>query len=95
MTHYTIRYDGSTMTPIEQSKAAIDDIIGWLGSQAKFEEMTGILRDNDLDFDQFEMWVSIVGVQGYPVREWFWHCYGDAKAAVRKPDGVPVVKFRG
>ena len=76
MTHYNIDY--SDLEDAEKQAKAIADIIDYLGSPSKFNELTTMFReeaDGNMHQRWFEIACSFAGVQGYPVVAWFHHCF--------------------
>ena len=73
--HMYIKYDG---TEEEKRLAAIRDVEDWLGKE-RFARLTAEFAAAKLEFDQFEMFVSIAGISGYPVRAWFDHIENDVR----------------
>lgn len=74
MTHYTINYEG--LSEIEKHNKAIQDIKDYLG-EAKFDEVTAIVKNSPKPYnlEQFLLAVSFAGIQGYPAKAWYNHCY--------------------
>ena len=56
----------------EKIGAALSDIVDWFG-WTKFAELSRLTREEKITFREFQMAVSIGGVEGYPVRAWWEH----------------------
>jgi len=72
--HYTTHYEGS---PIVRHNKAIADIKDWLGKE-RFETITKLMREKETEQPTLEVFTAIVsfaGVQGYPVKAWYNHCF--------------------
>lgn len=68
MTHYDVDY--SNLHPQAKHEKAIADIKDYLG-EAKFVAITNDFRKYPpQSIDALAMYLSIAGVQGYPVRAW-------------------------
>jgi len=72
MSSYTMDY--SNLNGLEKQSRAIQDIKDYL-SQAKFEELTRLLKAETYSLDAFRMVVSFAGITGYPAAAWHAHCY--------------------
>ena len=71
--HYTVSYEG--LSSQEKHDKALGDLKEYLGED-RFEQLTRELsRHPDLTLEQFEFYASFAGVQGYPVRAWYLHCF--------------------
>lgn len=71
MTHYNISYKG--LTPQQAYDKSIQDIVAYLGV-AKFNQVTKEFRAVYLggcSYTHFANWVSLLGVQGFPVHAWY------------------------
>jgi len=80
MTHYTVKY--GDLEGIPKQAKALADIVDYLGWE-KFTELSGVLAEENprLTLKQLRMALSFAGVQGYPVRAWYAHIYGQAALA--------------
>lgn len=69
--------DYSELLEPERSRAALEDIKGYLGDE-HFKRAEGIFRDNaPLDFASFAFNCSVfLGIEGYPVRVWYEALFG-------------------
>lgn len=73
MTHYDVNY--SDLTPQAKHDKAIADIKDYLGDD-KYRNLTAEFRAaGPMPLGRFEMYLSIAGVQGYPVRAWYNEVY--------------------
>jgi len=75
MTHYTIDYEG--LTPQEAYNKSIENIKEYLGEE-RFDKITAGFRHDcpgGLSLEQFEFYLCLVGVSGFPVRAWHDHVF--------------------
>lgn len=70
--HYTTNYEG--LDPIAKHDKAITDILEWMGKD-RFDKATSEFRKHNLTLEQFELYASFAGVQGYSVKAWYNYCY--------------------
>lgn len=74
MTHYDISYEG--LDPIAKHNKAIEDIKEYM-TEARFNKLTEEFKKYpDTTLEKFELYCSIAGVHGYPVKAWYNYCYG-------------------
>jgi|HubBroStandDraft_2_1064218.scaffolds.fasta_scaffold03417_10 hypothetical protein len=72
--HYDVDYSNKP----DADLLALEDICDYIGRD-KFNELTTMFQARtQLSFEQFSAWVSLTGVQGFPVRAWYKHCYPNA-----------------
>ncbi len=66
--HYDVDYAG--MTPTRQYRQALLDCRAYCGSKEKFAKLRKILlaEDANLSLEALQLGLSLVGIQGYPVR---------------------------
>ena len=75
MTHYNVNY--SHLEEPNRSDKAIADLVEWLGED-RFTKLTEDFRKlKPMDHEQFAMWLSIAGVQGFPVIAYWRHIWGE------------------
>lgn len=72
MTRYTVSYEG--LDDVTKHNQAIADVKEYLGED-RFSQLTELFRQQPYTLDQFSLAVSFAGVQGYPVKAWYNHCY--------------------
>lgn len=72
MTHYDISY--KDLPEAQAHTKAIQDIKEYLGDD-RFDKITKEFQKKILSFDNFAMYASITGVQGFPVQAWYKHCW--------------------
>lgn len=69
----TISYEG--LDPIEKHNKAIQDIKEYLGAQ-KFEEVVGLFKGREMPLENFQCYMGLGGIEGYPVKAFYNHIYG-------------------
>lgn len=75
MTHYDVDYS-EIQDPIAKHNKAIEDIKEYMGEE-RFANLTNTFKEYpNLSLEQFTLYCSIAGVQGYPVKAWYNYCYG-------------------
>lgn len=74
---YIVDYSELDNDPIAKHNKAIEDIKEYLGEE-KFNRVTEQIRTEypDMTLKQFQMAISFGGVQGYPAKAWYNHCFG-------------------
>jgi len=73
--HYNVNYEG--LDEISKYNKAIADIKDYLGD-AKFDQITKeFMRfdQKDMPLEKFECYISLAGIQGYPVKALYNYCY--------------------
>jgi hypothetical protein len=86
MAHYTRSYEG--LTGQAKHDAAITDIIDYLGEE-RFDLITDLCREDKPThpgLGWFMIAVSLSGVEGYPVKAWYAHIWGED--ALREAEAV-------
>ena len=69
MSHYDVDY--SNMTPQAKHLKAIDDIKDYMGEE-KYKSLSKAFKtEGPLTMDEFEMYCSLAGIQGYPCLAWY------------------------
>lgn len=74
--HQIIDYAG--LDPIAKHNKAIEDVKEFLGKE-KFDKLTKEFREvpqDQMSLDKFTNYVSLAGIQGYPVKAWYNYIYG-------------------
>ncbi|KAH0547933.1 hypothetical protein GP486_008326 [Trichoglossum hirsutum] len=79
MTHYITHYEG--LSGDQKFSKAIQDIRDYVGRK-KFSELTDKFGDytkenGPLEFEQFQLMISFVGVQGFPAKAWYKYIWGN------------------
>lgn len=75
MTHYNTDY--ANLEGAAKKVKALKDIVDYMGWE-KFEDLhQGLLADGRKKLGQYRMMFSFIGVQGYPVKAWYAHLWGD------------------
>ena len=64
---------------------AIEVIIKHLGME-KFIEVQQILLEAPVTLRQLDMAMGVSGIEGYPVKAWYTHLYGEARLAEELED---------
>jgi len=73
MTHYTVDY--TALTGEAKREKALRDIEDYLGKE-RYDYLTEVLANGEgYDLETFSMIVSFAGVQGYPAKAWWEHCF--------------------
>lgn len=76
MTHYNIDYSKYDDDPITKHNQAIKDIKEYIGEE-KFDNLTQEFKSFSwMSLEQFGFYVSLAGIQGYPVKAWYNYIYG-------------------
>lgn len=73
---HTIDY--TTIPDLEMREAkALEDLEFWFGGTRRFLSLTCKLRrEPKPTLEQFKIWASFAGVQGYPVEIWYKEIWG-------------------
>ena len=80
MTHYYVNYEG--MVEPAKSAKALQDIKDYLGVEM-FNNVTDAMKETIYPFEQFQMTMMFMaGIEGYPVKAWYEHVYGQGTAVV-------------
>lgn len=69
--HTTTSYEG--LSDIEKHNKAIEDVKEWFGP--KFDWIVEEFRKKGLTLEQFTMYMSLGGVEGYPVKAFYNYVY--------------------
>lgn len=74
MTHYNVDYAG--LEGEAKLNKALDDIKEYMGVD-KFNSLSTDFKANapDLTLEQFSLFTSLCGVQGYPIQAWYEYIY--------------------
>lgn len=71
--HYNVDYSG--LDPQAKHDKAIADIREYMGN-AKYEQIKAeFTRGKVIPFEQFQFYLSIAGIQGYPVKAFYQECW--------------------